>query len=555
MLISLDHGQDLPSRYSMARRAGFAHFFEHTFSVFPGTVLRARCCPEDPRSIRGDVFMHRYLAVLVLILLLGTTVSTAAQPASCPNPNLGNFDERELKALNQKQSDLKLRATASDNHNKWIEVLEAELATIPNLAVRSVQAEIRRWQARRTVLQVNGADVSPVTPAPSTKATGASGATGELLNLPTGRFSNNSRANGRIVVRKMQRAPLFDNELGATLEDLDDAEAARAKGLIYLSDLQDRQLEGLYIPYQGREGSVPVVYVGRAASKRVTDAMTQPGRKATISIEADITERAPTRALVATIKGAGPERIVVESHTDGVNAIWDNGPVAMLAMARYLAQLPDECRKKQVEFYFVTGHLHQSINKANDRYFAKQLDEEYVTRPSVVVVIEHLGARQYKMNSNGVLELNGANDSLFVATSHSTKLTSAARQAFFGVPGTVFWEGWPAPKNPPGELKVLPPHCSFGGEGTSYNQHLLPTVGAIAIPRSLFLPPFGMDAIDFKLMRQQTLAFTTLLRRIDQMSQDDIAGEVKEYRFLRDQGKAASCPEHGSHQHSVRIAP
>ena len=46
----------------------------------------------------------------------------------------------------------------------------------------------------------------------------------------------------------------------------------------------------------------------------------------------------------------------------------------------------------------------------------------------------------------------------------------------------------PAPK--------IPVHNSFGGEGTEYQQHLLPTISLVTGPWTLYNPAFGMEAID-----------------------------------------------------------
>ena len=39
--------------------------------------------------------------------------------------------------------------------------------------------------------------------------------------------------------------------------------------------------------------------------------------------------------LIATLPGGSSERLVVASHTDGMNAVWDNGPISMLALAKH----------------------------------------------------------------------------------------------------------------------------------------------------------------------------------------------------------------------------
>jgi hypothetical protein len=57
-------------------------------------------------------------------------------------------------------------------------------------------------------------------------------------------------------------------------------------------------------------------------------------------------------------------------------------------------------------------------------------------------------------------------------------------------------------------------HCSLGGEGTPYNRRLLPTIGVIAAPQSLYNPAFGLEGIDFDVMRSEVLGFTELVNRL-----------------------------------------
>ncbi len=86
-----------------------------------------------------------------------------------------------------------------------------------------------------------------------------------------------------------------------------------------------------------------------------------------------------------------------------------------------------------------------------------------------------------------------------------------------------------------------PPHCSFGGEGTPFEKHLLPTIGIISAPQSLYDPVFGLEGIDFGVMRAETLAYTDLLLRLGRLSRPAIAGSVPAERAQRAAG-AAGCP-------------
>ena len=87
----------------------------------------------------------------------------------------------------------------------------------------------------------------------------------------------------------------------------------------------------------------------------------------------------------------------------------------------------------------------------------------------------------------------------------------------------------------------MPAHCSFGGEGTPFEKHLLPTIGVISAPQYLYDPAFGLGTIDFHVMRSELLAYTALALRLGEMSQTAIAGQVAAERRQRSSG-APGCP-------------
>jgi len=78
---------------------------------------------------------------------------------------------------------------------------------------------------------------------------------------------------------------------------------------------------------------------------------------------------------------------------------------------------------------------------------------------------------------------------------------------------TILLQGADAPG------QTVPSHCNFGGEGTPYNVHLLPTIGVIAAPQSLYDPPFRLEGIDFNVMHDELLGYTA-----DQPARDDEPG-------------------------------
>jgi hypothetical protein len=240
---------------------------------------------------------------------------------------------------------------------------------------------------------------------------------------------------------------------------------------------------------------------------------------------------------------------VVESHTDGTNAYEDNGPVAILAMARALAAQPRSCRPRTIEFAFPTGHFYQHIASPHRRHggagvLSRRLDRAY-DRGAVagVMVLEHLGTLEYAArprpgHPGRILRPTGRPELQQVAVTPSARLRAAVVRAIerHRVARTAMLTGADG-----ADPARAPEHCSFGGEGTPYNERLLPTVAAISAPQGLYDPVFGLEAIDVHRMRRETVAFTDLLVRMSRMPRAAIAGDVRAERARRAAG-APGCP-------------
>jgi hypothetical protein len=217
-------------------------------------------------------------------------------------------------------------------------------------------------------------------------------------------------------------------------------------------------------------------------------------------------------------------------------------------MARYLAARPRRCRARTVEFAFATAHLYQHlvstrVREGGAEQLAEQLDRDYARgRVAAVLVLEHFGAREYEAVSRGdapgrVLRRTARHEPVLIGVSDSDALVRAVLRRVKGhdLRRHILLKGADA-----AVPERAPPNCSFGGEGTPFNRHLLPTVGAIAAPWILFNPPFGLESIDFELMRRQTLAFTGLTLDLERMSAREIAGRVDDHRRRRSAG-AETC--------------
>ena len=136
---------------------------------------------------------------------------------------------------------------------------------------------------------------------------------------------------------------------------LTDAGTAGAAGVALVWDAPTDQLTGYWDPHSGTRYQVPGVFLGSDEAAAV-EALGDAGATATVAVRA-AWDQAETRNLIATLPGGSRERIVVNTNTDSVTHVQENGNVAAIALARYLGSLPEECRARDVQFALTSNHL------------------------------------------------------------------------------------------------------------------------------------------------------------------------------------------------------
>jgi hypothetical protein len=521
-----------------------------------------------------------------MVALVGAALGLVAAPgtasaAACPTPTStalpGFASAATLQALNAKEASFGApRATGSPAQTGFVDWLDRQLKAVPGVRVRSLQYPIDRWDADRVALSVGGEDIPVAGPVPYSPPTGAAGVTAPLVAIPPGEEITAANAAGRIVVRDLgpgsvpfavfgsgalglggydpgklltSGADYTRDFLTPVQPQLEAAQEAGAAGILFLRDLPHDQQRDFYAPYEGLVWKVPGAYLGADEAARVRAAVAA-GASATLTIDARTTP-VRTRTLIATIPGASQQRLAVDSHTDGTNAVEDNGPVAMLAMVRYLAKLPAACRPRTLQFAFVTGHFYQHllgpgpVRDGGSEQVAQALDRDYDRGTvSAVMVLEHLGAYRYdavpRSGGRPGHELLRSDDHelALVPVTNSAPLRAATiamvrRQR---LDPTAVIQGADAPV-----ADRVPHFCSFGGEGSPYERHLLPTVATIAAPNVLFDPAFGLEAIDVAYLHRQAVGWTSLLLQMSRMSQAALAGDVPSMRAARRAG-TPTCP-------------
>jgi hypothetical protein len=518
--------------------------------------------------------MRRRLVLPVVLATVACASTAQAQATTCPTTaEASQITAKELKTLNAKLGGFGARPTGSPNHKAYLDWLDKQLRAIDGVERQDLSYKIRPWSEQEASLELNGEELPLVGPVPFAASTPKGGTTKKLVYLPATKELTKANSKGRIVVRDVPAGSVpwstlkliswsifdpdhtFDGAVyerpflggGELDEDVENAAKAGAAGVVFTGGFPAKEIKGRYAPYEGISWKTPMLYVGadeglaleRAARKHGKATLTLRGRR----------DPGTTRTLLATIPGKSPERIVIGSHTDGVSPLWDNGPIAMLAMARYFASLPLDCRPKTIEFAFTTAHLYQHLRgKPDERdagaeLLAQQLDRDYDKGTVAgVLVLEHLGSREYDAvkrpagKPGRTLELTGLPEPTLVLVSDSTALVDSATHAVTShdLRRHALLHGAGAP------TATVPQYCSFGGEGTPYNKHLLPTVAVIAAPWVLFDSAHGMEAIDFSEMQRQTVAFSDVVFDMGRLSRAAIAGKTADFRAQRAAG-AKTC--------------
>lgn len=509
--------------------------------------------------------MRRFVATLVVVgtaAVLPVSGGAGAGPVpaaadGCPQriDEAAFASEEQLAEWNRVMADLGPRPTGSPAHEAFVSWLEGELAEIEGLDVTADTYEIDRWLATGSALTLDPEGTAEAVPTSGAVPYSEAGSvTGELVYVPPGTPISEADVAGKVVLRDVVPIvipmPLFlfvsyyvhdpdasFDYLGDYARDwvdateLEEAAEGGAAGIVFAHEFPRDQVEGHYQPYAGRFFELPAAYVGVDEGERLKDAV---GTTVELTVEAERTAGVPTRNIVATLPGRSPERIVLTSHTDGMNAVWDNGPIGILALAEYLASLPMDCRPRTIELGLSTAHLYTSRIGAG-RY-ARQLDETYES-VAFAVVLEHLGAEEFqpRPRDEGLpgrrLEATGASELLAVFVHESPVTLQAVSRSVVerDLRRTWILRGADAP-----ELR-FPPHHSYGGEGSAYHGQLIPTVAAITNPWTLFKPAFGQpELLDVELMRRQTMAFGDVILRLDDVPKPVIAGADTAYRVGRD---------------------
>ncbi len=503
---------------------------------------------------------------------LAAPATAASCPAATDRGRFASADEEY--ALNTRMASYGARPTGSPNHRRWVNDVDRRLKAIPGMEVDHVDYPINRWTEQVSKLRVRarggkGENLQLAGAVPYAHATSRAGVAAPLVYVPNDTAVSAADVRGKIVVRDFVQTSVpnavltalqwFTYDPDGTLTrtigdsytrenasvrvtDMLDAGAQGAAGVIFLRPFPREQVQGEYAPYEGVQWPVPAVFAGADEAARIKEVALKGG-SARIRIDAQV-KRVNTRMLIGTLPGMSDEKLVLQSHTDGMNAVWDNGPVAMLTIADYYARLGRNCRPRTLMFAFTTGHLYQHLvdpdRDGSAEQLAKRLDAEYDRgKVAAVFAIEHMGAKLFKPAARPdgrpglrLVPDGGRMETTSFFVGESPVLVNALRQAVTNadVKETIALRGADLPG------LAIPPNANYGGEGIPYQAHLIPVVALVTAPWYLFMPAFEDPAeiLDRTQLLKQTLAFAELTRITSEQPREALAGAYTAYRLGRD---------------------
>ncbi len=334
------------------------------------------------------------------------------------------------------------RYTGNAAHRAYVDFLDTQLKAL-GLDLVYDDYIFPRWEARRTELQLLSSnswqDISVSSYYPYSGQTTPTGVEGELVYLgslpedgspPENIFSADLKGKIALVDAPLPPMPLSkwykvwgvynpqgDTTFPATtlrvpyhllvVPGLEKARMAGALGVIFAwTNVSEENAADQYLPFplpfppfpdRGLQ-DLPALWVGRQAGDRLRQGA-ETGCKVRLTLEADVILNSPTRTLIALLPGQSDEVIIVNTHTDGPNAIEENGGLALLALARYFAHQPRSTRKRTLAFALTTGHFASTYVPSIAGVILRHPD--LILKTVAGLTIEHLGTREWVDDPSG----------------------------------------------------------------------------------------------------------------------------------------------------------
>lgn len=454
------------------------------------------------------------------------TRAVSSTASSCGQFRSWHAGTSKLGPANQKG----LRATGSAAEASYVDRLHDDLKRAGVQHVHFDPVPMERWTTSTWDLHVAGAPVKTASYIPYSGQTPAAGVKAPLVFVADPKTVAPGSLKGKIAVYDLAVSPLplaglpaiaykgtvYDPKgeltglynrpyLNQGVAELQAMQASGAVGIVAVLDYPAVIADGTYFPYDGIFRKVPGVYVDRTVGAALK-AQAHAGATATLKLPATV-KKVTSRNLLGMIPGRSSQCVMLHCHTDGSNAIEDNGPDAIVAIAQYLARLPRKALPHSILILLNTGHFHGGVGA---RSFLHRHKHDLAKRTNAALTIEHLGAREWQELSPGKVAFTGQLELATIDAPGSQALIAAAFAALKSS------KSYPAGMLKP-NLKAsgTADDPIWGGEGQYLFAGGITDANYIAGPT--YLLNWGIDTtdkIDFPHMRRQAIAFTEMILRL-----------------------------------------
>jgi hypothetical protein len=176
---------------------------------------------------------------------------------------------------------------------------------------------------------------------------------------------------------------------------------AGAAGGVFILDGSAANVAGQYLPYGNPVAGVPALLVDRDTGDALRkQSQTTPNTRLTLTASV---EPVTSPQLVGILPGdpSNDELLIVNTHTDGMNAFEENGGVGLVWLARYFSSLPAHARlKRTLVFSAVMGHFSPVAGSAQTGGFVNA-HPDLIKRAAASLTLEHFGCSEWIEDSRG----------------------------------------------------------------------------------------------------------------------------------------------------------
>lgn len=446
---------------------------------------------------------------------------------------------------------LKTRLVGSETQNKLIDHIQSELEDLGQDVLTDLwNFTYYDGPFRPPALDVEGTELEVTSWVPYSGVTGRSGVTGWLVNLVTPNISASpdwEQARGAIAVTNITNFPFDPSlllsiwpdspewdvrpripEFGAEnviLPHLVGAARAGVKAVVYIwEEAPIEPVRGQYVAHENLFSGVPAIFVQDLQSAKTLLEAADREAFATVTLHGEMVPGRQARTIYTVFEGTElkNESAIMETHTDGFNAVEENGHIALLAQARHLAANPP---RRTTILVFIGSHLHFPAFSPppfrgtsrwlsdHPEFWAGQGNPDTFAfggqlKGVISTSVEHLGAIHFEPDIEADTYICTNETEPEVLGASTTELNNLVRQHWVGADPDI--------------LRVTNPNESaipVPGENYPFFLTAIPNVFLITAPDYLLkIWPEDFDEkelIDLEAMQRQVASFLRLWQAMD----------------------------------------